>query len=514
MDGSISTDAISTGHPRDLRKRLSRVLSFALWALLIAGGILIGLLGGLGLRGQILAYGALVGICGLVFATQARFLHSFLVFSIVLSSCTRFDIQFFRHLHRGGAPSLTVSITDLLVIIALLVLVLNVSVVGRRQRFDLRTPFTMPMLSIFTVGLLSFAVAQAPVFVAFELFAMARAFLVFVVLSWLLTKESRLRAAFAAIACAFVLQALVAALEARGMTGILFTLVGAPDPTDPGAYLMQSIGGVTHLRPGGTLGHPNHLARYIILFLPMCFSVLTSRVGGCTKLVALCASLCGLVALALTLSRSGWLGLVAGCVVLTIWIVRKGEFRQVTRWIAGLVVLGAVTAILTPFLIMPRLMAYDENAAKSRIPLMQVAFAMFLEHPLLGVGLNNYGEEMESYADSADGLTRDTVLPAHNTLLLTLAELGPVGLLALLWLAFRVVFLGSGVNGQANRLAWMILAGVPAGAVAYFVVVMVNLQYVASDVTFWVLASLGFASFRALSGQTHNQGDSCPEAVR
>ncbi|MCK7593983.1 O-antigen ligase family protein [Pseudomarimonas salicorniae] len=72
---------------------------------------------------------------------------------------------------------------------------------------------------------------------------------------------------------------------------------------------------------------------------------------------------------------------------------------------------------------------YDEST-ESRWELWQGAFAMWGENPA-GVGLNRFKQEIGNYSGYSG---KD----AHNFYVLTLAEAGPQGVIALLWLVFSM----------------------------------------------------------------------------
>jgi len=70
-----------------------------------------------------------------------------------------------------------------------------------------------------------------------------------------------------------------------------------------------------------------------------------------------------------------------------------------------------------------------------------LAVMMFKEHPLLGVGLNNYCFACQEEYTPRTGLNEDGA-PAHNIYFLTLAEIGPIGMGLLILYFLRYVFAG------------------------------------------------------------------------
>ena len=103
-----------------------------------------------------------------------------------------------------------------------------------------------------------------------------------------------------------------------------------------------------------------------------------------------------------------------------------------------IVTLLIVLLLCLPFgdAISTRLFGNDNGAAESRIPLMNLAFRMIADNPILGVGSNNFSVVMNHYL-TGEFRSRDAFLfIVHNKYLLIWAETGLVGLLA--FLAFLV----------------------------------------------------------------------------
>jgi O-antigen ligase len=78
-----------------------------------------------------------------------------------------------------------------------------------------------------------------------------------------------------------------------------------------------------------------------------------------------------------------------------------------------------------------RLTGDDGGSAESRIPLMRTAVRMIADHPLLGVGANNYGAVLEDYTSTSGW--DEWIWTVHNKYLLVWAEGGIGALLAFVW---------------------------------------------------------------------------------
>jgi O-antigen ligase len=143
--------------------------------------------------------------------------------------------------------------------------------------------------------------------------------------------------------------------------------------------------------------------------------------------VALLLLLPGLALLALTFSRSAWLGLIVFCIVL-IWKSKHFDRQR----LAVLLFMIPLSFLITLFpyrqLVQARTINTTSHAEEfsfiGRAWLNGEAIQMIREHPLNGVGIGSFIMELGRRA--GEGYV---VEPAHNILLLAGAELGIPGFL-------------------------------------------------------------------------------------
>jgi O-antigen ligase len=186
-------------------------------------------------------------------------------------------------------------------------------------------------------------------------------------------------------------------------------------------------------RVGGAFGSPNSVGGFFGLLLVAAASLLVTPVKPYQKWFAIMTLLLGSAALVLTLSRGGWLvsmlsvGLFCGLAWYRGWIS--------LRWLIVMCSAGILLLGVSYTKIMERLMADDNGAAASRIPLMENAVRIIRDHALLGVGANNYAFMFDQYPVelTEEGGWRYTV---HNKYLLVWAETGIIGLAAYLGFLF------------------------------------------------------------------------------
>lgn len=222
-------------------------------------------------------------------------------------------------------------------------------------------------------------------------------------------------------------------LDAFILGGVAIALYGLATYRPEGNVV--TVGGGL-LRLKSIFGSPNNVALYLGRVLPLLVAVaLMGRATGRRRLAYGAALIPVAIALALTFSRGAlFLGLPAALLVLFILWQREAS-RPVWPWLAGLVVLGAVA--LATALSVPALAArLDLRSATSvfRLNLWQASVNMFADHPLFGVGLDNFLYAYRGrYIFDAAWQEPDLNHP-HNVVLDFATRLGTLGLVAGGWL--------------------------------------------------------------------------------
>lgn len=179
---------------------------------------------------------------------------------------------------------------------------------------------------------------------------------------------------------------------------------------------------------GGIFGNPNDLATALDLLIPLAIVLALTRTGLWCIINALSVGVMG-VAVLMTYSRGGFLGLATSCGLL---IMRLG--RQSRAKTAGLVGLAMIILLLA----MPsgyggRLSTIFNNnedvtgSAQERKLILRQAVNLAIRHPLIGIGMSNF----PIYS------IRERV--AHNSYAEIAAELGWLGFAAYLALIIGAV---------------------------------------------------------------------------
>lgn len=189
------------------------------------------------------------------------------------------------------------------------------------------------------------------------------------------------------------------------------------------------------MRIGGTIGSPNTASSYLTVLLSIAGGLLFTNLGRLYKILASAVIALGGVALILTFSRGGWMALATSLILFGFFLSRRRGL-SLRGPIAILVIL---TLLYLPFhnVISARLFGDDKGSAASRIPLMHLAFRIFADNPVLGVGANNFSVAMGPYLTAE--FRHGFVYAVHNKYLLVLCETGIGGLAAFLAFLFAAL---------------------------------------------------------------------------
>jgi len=227
-------------------------------------------------------------------------------------------------------------------------------------------------------------------------------------------------------------------------------------------------------RVGGTVGSPNAAATYLVLLLILAVSVLLTGLDRSYKRLAGLGIGLGLPALMFTRSRAGWSVTVLGILVLCLvassrgWLKTRLNAKSRFALITGFVVL----MVLFYSSVARRVFSDDEGSAHSRVTMIRSAWHVILDHPLVGVGLNNYVFTLYQYAKIGD-----FVYVAHNTYLLTWSETGIGGLLAFLWFLTSTLRKGWFCSTSGDPLLAPLSLGFTVGILAHMGHMLVELIY-------------------------------------
>jgi hypothetical protein len=239
-------------------------------------------------------------------------------------------------------------------------------------------------------------------------------------------------------------------------------------------------------RVGGTIGSPNTAGAYLELQLPLALAALATSLPRREKLLAIVAFILGGIGLEMTLSRGAWIavGLALPAFCLVAW------YR---RWISAWVPVACATvAILIAAVfhdgIANRIVGNDEDSARSRITLGEMAWQIIGDYPLLGVGTNNCSVAVAHYSTMPQ-FRGEWQYIIHNKYLLEWVELGAAGLAAFLW--FSTLRAGWKVSNKCDQLLSPLALGLTVAIAGQMVHMMVEIFNSRPQVqSLWLCAGL------------------------
>ena len=205
------------------------------------------------------------------------------------------------------------------------------------------------------------------------------------------------------------------------------------------------------LRAYGSLPHPNILGGFlvvcllvnIILYLNLhqkLISTVAEKVGKyrIALLLGLILFIVNFIGLLLTFSRSAWLGLIIGIIVLIPLVIKKygrDGLLNISKFIFIIIALGGIAGYILNEPMKTRLGIdgrLENKSIEERIIYAADAKEIIKNNWLFGVGIRNYGLAVHNQI-SSERLVYEYE-PAHNVFLLVWAEAGIFGLLAFITL--------------------------------------------------------------------------------
>ena len=252
-------------------------------------------------------------------------------------------------------------------------------------------------------------------------------------------------------------------------------------------YAQQRAAGGEVWRAFALFFNPNLLAGFLAVVIPLAVAGIATQ-NRLARIAFAYAALLMLVALVLTGSRGGWLAFLTGALILfAVAGVAVGRARLGLIGALGAVLAATALAIALPPLRARLATAFSGQEHLFRALTWKATLRIAAAYPVLGSGPGTFEFVFPKYAIA--GFTR----MAHQNYLQVLAENGPAGLAAFLWLmALGVVMSARAVRrGESpDRLAAAAcLAGIGASLAHGFIDYTWFVGGIAT--TIWLLAGIG-----------------------
>jgi O-antigen ligase len=407
---------------------------------------------------------------------------------VVLDIPIQLGRTFFLRPHEadlGAVKGLTISVTTLAITGLYFSWFLR-AMAARIPRARRSLHVNLPLLLYIAISAFSMLIAQDVALSSFELFLLLEASLVyFYVANNVQTRGDAL----------FVVRMLLGGclLESLIMVIMQFTVTTSTQWDFPIHIIAESTWSGGLMRIGGTIGVPNVAGAYLSILLACAAAVLFTSLGRVHRWLAMSVLGFGGVALISTFSRGAWIAVVIAVFVIcfSVWLRRGLSLKGPI----ALLVVGALLYMPFHSLISERLFGDDKGSAEVRIPLMQLAYRMIADNPVLGVGANNFAVAMDRYLTPE--FRHGWRFSVHNKYLLVLTETGIGGLLA--YLAFLLGTLRTGWRcwKLQDPLLSPLALGFAAGIAGHMVHMTVDLFHVrAVQQLLWLVAGLLTAMYR------------------
>lgn len=199
-----------------------------------------------------------------------------------------------------------------------------------------------------------------------------------------------------------------------------------------------SLNGFLILRPYGTFSHPNVLAGYLLIAMAIVVSNTKNNISKIRKSFYYLTIIIGTVGLFLTLSR---IAILIWLIVFGSWFAVKICMKLKTKFSIPYLLLFVFSLLLVSFMFANSSFRYrftninlSDESIVQRENLIRSSISMINDHPIFGVGLNNFLVNLPSYQKPYSPLFY--LQPVHNLFLLIAAETGIIGLGFFIWFLF------------------------------------------------------------------------------
>jgi len=414
-----------------------------------------------------------------------------LLFGLLMSIPLAADINLFYRPNAGSTGGLVVSAADICLLLLLAILLFELA--SKQAVFKLDRRLVLPALAVLAAGALSLMGSDHLALGWFELFRLAKATLLLLLLPNIVRTEGELKFALAVLMAGLVLQSVLVFTQTTLGTSLGLEILG-----ENPELMSEPLAAARYSRAGGTLLHPNMLANYLNLLLFLGLAVVLVRGLELRLLPLALATAMGVSALVLTLSRGGWIAFVVGYLALAGFVVRRiPERRHVVVLATVAAVFLVVLSIVLPTPVNARLFSDDYGAARLRIPLAQIALQIIDTSPVIGTGINSYPQIVPSFISNntpelIPGWYDVDNMVVHNLYLLVAAETGILGLGAFLWLMVAIFAAARRVALEQHDWISLVALGMACGLVTFWVAELFDNSYrVGLSLTYLIYAFAG-----------------------
>lgn len=241
--------------------------------------------------------------------------------------------------------------------------------------------------------------------------------------------------------------------------------------------------------------HALGLFMSMTLLLPLGLT-LSRAVPTRFRLLTGTAFILGLPGLVVSFSRAGWLSFAVATLILIGFFIKWGDARHIVM--GGILAVCLATPLVIPFgeYVQRRLFEAPPELITARVETMEMAYDLWRDRPLTGIGANAYMVALEDRLSVFEG--DPYFIPVHNMVLFVLTETGIIGLATFLGLMGAVLLRCWRVATSEDRILRVLAASLFGAMIALQVAGIFDPIYITDVVYFtvWFLIGLSAAVYR------------------
>ncbi|MCB9422081.1 MAG: O-antigen ligase family protein [Ardenticatenaceae bacterium] len=277
------------------------------------------------------------------------------------------------------------------------------------------------------------------------------------------------------------------------------------------AKIQNIVGKSNDYRIAGPIGDPNFYGQILLVIIPLALERLWHENRLVLRILAGWALAVCLLSAIFTFSRGAFLGLIV-IAALSVWHYRIRFVPLLITILLGSVLLQFVPEqyserVQTMTNLIPGISQEDarhDSSFRGRLSETQAGWRMFTDHPLLGVGLNNYAVHYQTYSRQIGIDSRLEDRAAHNLYLEIAAETGLLGLFVFgTLLAFTFYGLTKAYSTLNQAGQWHeanMLRAFTIGLIGYLIAAF--FLHAAYPRYMWLLLGIGMAISQTLNSTT------------
>ncbi|MFN8441143.1 MAG: O-antigen ligase family protein [Caldilineaceae bacterium] len=256
-------------------------------------------------------------------------------------------------------------------------------------------------------------------------------------------------------------------------------------------------------RPGGFIGSPIDAAGLYELYIPALLAFLLVKTNKFYPWVVFGCLGMGMLGLALAQSRMGWMVILLSCAIVCFFAWRRGSLPM---WIPIVAAMGAVVFLFAfKDVLLGRFTQDDNGSAHSRVVMTQLGLQVLHDHPIFGIGINNFAAVVKDYLTPEFG--QEWFYAIHDKYLLLWVEVGLPGLLAFVWFLLTTLYRSWQVWQRRDPQLAMLGLALGAGIFGQMLHMFVDVFHSKPQVqALWIACGLIAAIY-------HNMNTNPPEAA-